>query len=65
MVTHFIISFSQYINFHKTSNHISQWILTVGKDNQTYRYIYVYKIYFLWPTSPFLGAFRFYLCKDY
>ena len=32
-VTHFTINFSQYINFYKTSHHISLRILTVGKDN--------------------------------
>ena len=30
-VTHFTLNFSQYVNFHKTSHHISLCILTVSK----------------------------------
>ena len=42
-VTYFTIYFSQYINFHKISHHISLWILAVSKDNPILQNMHTYK----------------------
>ena len=70
-VAHFAINFTQNIYFSKTSRHISQRILTVGKDNHMLQHIPTYtftKYTFVTYVTNFQVLFRFTyvkIIKDY